>query len=42
MAEYICREAIIKDLEKEIEAGDAAMFYTGSQRLLKAAIDDIL
>lgn len=25
MAEYICREAIIKDLEKEIEAGDAAL-----------------
>lgn len=25
MAEYICREAIIEDLEKEIEAGDAAL-----------------
>lgn len=25
MAEYICREAIIKDLEKEIESGDAAL-----------------
>lgn len=25
MAEYICREAIIDDLEKEIEAGDVAL-----------------
>ena len=25
MAEYICREAIIDDLEKEIEAGNAAL-----------------
>lgn len=25
MAEYICREAIIKDLEKEIKAGDATL-----------------
>ena len=42
MAEYICREAIIDDLEKEIEAGNVALDEdVWINKGLKIAIRDI-